>query len=314
MTRRAALAARIAGALAALVLSACVTRPAAPFDLDALWDYDRPAESEARFRERLAGETPLTSDQRLETQTQLARALGLQRRFAEAHAELDAVERVLPGASPTVVARYHLERGRALRSAGDPDAARPEFAAALAAADAAQLGFFAADALHMLALVAPPEERVSAHLAAIARVEASGDPRVRRWLAPLTNNLAWEYHERGQYAEALAAFERAVPLYEARGDPNEIRIARWSVARALRSLGRCDEALPRQRALLAEHEAAGSEDGFVHEELAECLLATGRAAEARPHFRAAYRLLSQDAFLARDEPERLARLARLAEE
>jgi tetratricopeptide (TPR) repeat protein len=137
---------------------------------------------------------------------------------------------------------------------------------------------------------------------------------VRRWLAPLHNNLGWAHHDRGEYAQALAAFERAVPLFEARGDPAGVRVARWSVARALRSLGRCQEALAAQRALLAAHAAAGSQDGFVHEEIGECLLALGRGEEARPHFRDAHRLLSQDRSLSRDEPARLARLARLGAE
>jgi tetratricopeptide (TPR) repeat protein len=135
---------------------------------------------------------------------------------------------------------------------------------------------------------------------------------VRRWLAPLHNNLGWAYHDRGELAAALAEFEKAVPLYAVRGNAADARFSRWTVARALRSLGRCAEALPAQQTLLAETSAAGVEDGFVHEEIAECLLALGRAEEARPHFREAHRSLSQDASLARDEPARLARLLELA--
>jgi hypothetical protein len=44
------------------------------------------------------------------------------------------------------------------------------------------------------------------------------------------------------------------------------------------------------------------------------LLATGRDAEARSHFRTAHRLLAQDAQLARDEPARIARLEELGHE
>jgi tetratricopeptide (TPR) repeat protein len=298
-------------ALAVAVVTGCA--PPAPLDLESRWNYEDPAASEALFRAMLAEDAALSADQRLEVRTQIARALGLQQRFAEAHAELDAVERA-GSRDDTVAARLHLERGRALRSSGDVPASRPEFARALAAAERARHEFLALDALHMQAIVAPPETTREAHRAAIARAERSSDPRVRRWLAPLHNNLGWAHHDRGEYAQALAAFEQAVPLFEARGDPAAVRVARWSVARALRSLGRCAEALAIQRALLAEHAEQGSEDGFVHEELAECSLALGRAGEARPHFREAHRLLSQDASLARDEPERLARLARLGAE
>jgi len=298
----------------AALLGGCMALPLA--DLDSLWDYDAPAESEARFRARLV-EIADDADASLETRTQLARALGLQQRFEEAHAELDRVEARLNTrqgrASPRIRARLHLERGRVLRSSGKAAESRPELERALAEADAAGEEFLACDALHMLAIVAPLEEQVAAHTRAIERVSRTRDERARRWLAPLTNNLAWAHHDRGEYAEALATFERAVPLFEARGGANEVRIARWSVARALRSLGRCEEALPQQLALLAGHRAAGSEDGFVHEEIAECLLALGRGTEARAHFADAHRLLSRDAWLVRDEAARLARLKQLAE-
>jgi Flp pilus assembly protein TadD len=62
-----------------------------------------------------------------------------------------------------------------------------------------------------------------------------------------------------------------------------------------------------QRSLLATIR----EDGYVSEELGELLLALGRGDEARPHFRRAADLLSQDAWLAEREPERLARLRQL---
>jgi tetratricopeptide (TPR) repeat protein len=299
-------------ALAALLLAlGCATL--APMDLESRWQYDKPAESEQLFRSLLANDATLNADQRLEVRTQIARALGLQQRFAQAQEELDAVERA-GSRSDVVAARLQLERGRVLRSSGDAAASRPAFVRALAAAERARHEFLAADALHMLAIVAPPEQAVAAHVAAIARVERSNDARVRRWLAPLHNNLGWAYHDRGEYAAALDAFQKAVPLYEARGNPADVLFARWTVARALRSLGRCDEALSAQRELLAAHAAAGSEDGYVHEEIAECLLALGRGDEARPHFREAHRLLAQDAWLTRDEPARLARLKELGGE
>jgi hypothetical protein len=93
----------------------------------------------------------------------------------------------------------------------------------------------------------------------------------------------------------------------------QYRIARWCVARALRSLGRVDEALEIQQALKASHDQTGTSDGYVEEELAECLVAKGRAGEAKPHFAAAYRLLSADPWLAEKEPQRLERLRDLSQ-
>jgi len=72
-----------------------------------------------------------------------------------------------------------------------------------------------------------------------------------------------------------------------------------------------DEALTLQQALAKEWAAAGEPDGYVPEEIGECRLALGREGEARAYFAEAYALLSNDPWLAANEPERLRRLARL---
>lgn len=90
-----------------------------------LWDYDDPAGSEARLSERLAalaGEPAL----RAELLTQIARAQGLQRRFDDGQRTLDEAAAQLAHLPPRVASRYVLERGRLHRSAGQPDAARPQ--------------------------------------------------------------------------------------------------------------------------------------------------------------------------------------------
>ena len=73
-----------------------------------LWDFDDPAGSEQRFRAAADGSTGEDRDVLL---TQVARALGLQERYDEGHAVLDALEATgSPGPGPaTLVA---LERGR----------------------------------------------------------------------------------------------------------------------------------------------------------------------------------------------------------
>jgi tetratricopeptide (TPR) repeat protein len=146
---------------------------------------------------------------------------------------------------------------------------------------------------------------------AIAIAERSTDPRARRWLGSLYNNMGWTHHGAGDHEAALGFFRKALASREAEGKKDPIRVAHWCIARTLRSLGRTEEALKLQRSLLPEGTAEGDEDGFVHEELGECLLTLERAEEAKPHFAAAYRLLSHDAWLRRDEPDRLERLRRL---
>ncbi|MBZ0304515.1 MAG: tetratricopeptide repeat protein, partial [Anaerolineae bacterium] len=76
--------------------------------------------------------------------------------------------------------------------------------------------------------------------------------------------MGWTYHDQGNYEKALEMFQQALIFRE--GNPRQIQIARWCIARTLRSLNRVEEALAIQREL-------NPEDGFVVEEIAECLLA-----------------------------------------
>ncbi|MCU1416415.1 MAG: uncharacterized protein JWP32_589 [Schumannella sp.] len=184
-------------------------------------------------------------------QTQRARALGLEGEFAAARAILDE----LPPGHPNVA----IERGRLLRTAGDPDAARPFFEAAAASA----AGDLRVDALHMLALVAPLDEQIAAHETALREARDSAP----NWVASLLNNLGMTYSELGDWDAALNVFEQALAEREQRDDPEATRIAKWMIAWTLRNLGRRDEALAMQTALKSELDALGESDPYVEEEL-----------------------------------------------
>jgi len=282
--------------------------------LDSLWAYDAPAASAERFAAERARQ-PAHSREGLEATTQLARALGLQRRFAEADATLDGVEPALEGVPARVRVRYLLERGRVRNSAGEPKRAMPLFQAALDASAADALSgaeFYRIDALHMLGIADVPDRRASWDRQALAAAEAATDARARNWRGSLLHNLGWEAHDGGRYGEALDYWQRALALREASGDVARTRIARWTVARGLRSLGRLDEAWSMQQALAAEGERSGAPDGYVYEELAEIALARGDAAAARPYAAKAYARLRDDADLKATAPARLARLATVA--
>jgi tetratricopeptide (TPR) repeat protein len=301
-----------------LVLASILAMPSAhgmstaPLDtawLDRTWDFDRPAETETRFRHELETLSPVAAQ--LELQTQIARAQGLQRQFDAAHATLDGVERALGGQPPRVGIRYLLERGRVYNSSRQPERAMPLFRQAFDKARAAHEDFLAIDAAHMLGIAAPADERLRWNLEAVAMIERTDDARSKRWLASLYNNIGWTYHDRGEYATALEYFEKALPAWRSRGGTNEVRAARWAIARAYRSLGRYDDALAIQRELAVEGAEAAAPDGYVDEELGELLLSKGDPAAARPHFARAFELLDADAGLRASEPERLARLKRL---
>ena len=163
----------------------------------------------------------------------------------------------------------------------------------------------------MLAIIEQGAEALVWNERAVAHATNSADPSARRWLATLQNNIGWAYAAAGRYADALPAFEAALRLRREQGRPSSIRVARYAVAKTHRLLGRPAEALAEQEAILRECELANEPDGYVYEEVAVCLLALGRAAEARPHFARAYELLSKDPWFPRDEAPRLARMKQL---
>jgi tetratricopeptide (TPR) repeat protein len=285
---------------------------------DALWDYNDPAASEARFmdvRQTLGADEDHA--RLMELDTQIARAQGLQGRFADALAMLEMVQGALRPDETRAAIRYQLEFGRVLRSSGSPEAARPFFERAQALAEAAGEDRFAVDARHMVALVEPdPARRVSLMLDDLEFAAASADPDARKWRGTLWTNIGMAFHEIGDLDDALEAFETAAAAWE-EDDPKRVLVAHWMVAWTLRLQGHLAEALATQEVLERAHQQAGTPGAYVQEELGELhlALATGADAEdhrrlARGHFARAHGLLQEE--LAGD-PDRLARMKRIAD-
>lgn len=193
--------------------------------LDDLWDFSNPAGSEARLR-RAAGEQADTAA-RAELGTQVARALGLQERFAEAHEILDGID----VSDDVVAARAALERGRLHNSAGDPERAVAYFLAAADAATAAGSVFLQVDALHMLAIAEPAEVQEWTD-AALAVLEGVDDARTLRWRVSLHNNAGWAHFDAGRFGEALASFERSRDAATRWGTPQQVSWADEAIAEA----------------------------------------------------------------------------------
>ncbi len=210
-----------------------------------------------------------------------------------------------------------LERGCIFNSTGEVEMAVSLFTQAceLGLQSGEIADFYTIDAAHMLGIVMPAnDEQLKWNLLALGLTEQTAAPRAQNWRGSLLNNIDWTYHDRGDYQQALTIFEQAYAWYEenAKDKPERIRIARWCVARTCRSLERYEEALVLQEDLAAEYERLNEPpDGFVFEEIGECLLVLRRPAEARLYFFHAYELLSQMDWLAED---RLARLKKLAED
>lgn len=281
-------------------------------DFDTLWSFDAPESTEAAFRATLSSARKSGDrDYLAQLLTQIARTEGLQMKFDDASKTLDEAEALITEEMKVARVRLLLERGRVLNSSKQREKAKSLFESAWELALAAGADGFAVDAAHMLGIVEPGDSSIAWNRKAIAHAEQSSDPKARKWLGSLYNNLGWTYHDQKDYGLALDLFQKALAARKQEGKQGPIQVARWCVARTLRSLGRTEEALATQLDLFAEHEAAGTRDGFVREEIAECLLALRRAEEATPHFAAAYEELAEDPWLRRDEPDRLERLRRL---
>jgi tetratricopeptide (TPR) repeat protein len=209
--------------------------------------------------------------------------------------------------------RYLLERGRTRNSGGDKPAAIPLFKEAIALGTGDSLpgaDFYRVDALHMLGIATPPAEQLDWNRKALA-AEASSDPRARGWAASLTHNIGWSYFDAGDPATALTYWKKALPIREQQGDPGNIRVAKWTIARGYRAVGKLDDAEAIQLQLAAETEKAAEPDGYVYEELAEIAVARGNKAAAAPWAVKAYALLKDDGYLKANEAARLQRLAEL---
>ena len=274
-----------------------------------LWDFADLDASEQRLRAQLSRET--TDEGRAEVLTQLARIEGLRGEFDQG----ETLDRGGGGArGDSLVARtsIDLERGRLRRSSGDVEAALPLFESAYATALEARGYFIAADAAHMAALAESGREGFVTWTQRGIELAEEHDS-AGYWLGPLLNNLGWEYYEAGELEPALDAFERALRARERDpSKPEPIALARYAVGKALRGLGRPDEAIPLLEQAVSWAESEGAPDGWYHEELAEEYAAVGREEDAREQARLAIPLLLEaDPGFEADE-QRAGRLRALA--
>lgn len=302
-------------ALGCCMMCTRATEETALPDFDKLWDYSKPAETEKKFRElipvaRESGDAAYHA----ELMTQIARALGLQQKFEEAHELLDSVETMISEKMVVPKIRYLLERGRVYNSSKQAEKARPLFEEAMDRAIKHKEDLYAIDAIHMMQIVEPPEKQLEWAEKAIELAERSSDKRAQKWLGPLYNNTGWSYFDLKQFEKAMEYFEKSLKWREEQKDEQGIRIAKWCVARTLREIGSIEEALKIQKALEKEIEEKGvAPDGYVFEELGELLILKGEKRTAKPYFKKAFELLSKDSWLLSNEPDRLERLKKLGE-
>jgi tetratricopeptide (TPR) repeat protein len=277
-------------------------------DFNKLWNYNDPAATEQKFREVL----PLAQSSgdvsyELQLLTQIARCQGLQKRFADADATLDAVDARLTPELKLARARCLLERGRVLRDTGRAAEAIKLFHEAYDVAASVNEMRHAIDAIHMVAIAVPtPDERITWNEKCLKLIDAN--PGHEGWLPSVLNNLGEALRARGDYQRSLECFQRLLEFDKSRGREPWL-YNRVDEARLLRLTGRVAEALDRIQAIAAQLKEP---DGFVEEEWGESLLACGRGEESKPHSQSAWRLLQSETWIGEQEPERWERLRTLA--
>lgn len=281
-------------------------------DINSLWNYQFPNDTENKFRELLLREdVQQNSTYKNELLTQIARTLGLQRKFDEGHQILNTIKNDLTTENSTVYIRYHLERGRLYNSSNNLTEAFKLFEQAWKFGIENNEEYFAIDALHMMAIAAPSGEKIKWQEEAIRLAETTKDARGKKWLGSLYNNTAWNYHDDlKDYPKAMEVFKKTLDWQIENGNENSIGIAKWCIARCHRSLNEIEIALKKQNQLLTE-KGGKDESGYIYEEIGECLLSLHKAQESQVYFKKAYDLLSQDKWLQANEENRLARLKEL---
>lgn len=283
-------------------------------DFDSLWDFKDLEKTAVVFDDLIpVAKESENAEYFLQLLTQIARCQGLQDDFTEAHLTLDEVQEGITAETPVAKIRYFLERGRVFNSSNEKDNALVMFARAYELAVAATEDDLAVDAAHMMAIAqSEPTQQLSWNLKALAMAEKSQDPKAHAWLGALYNNMGWTYHDSGKLAEALDMFKKALAFREQKAEPSSIRIAKWTVARTLRSLNRLDEAVEIQAALKTELEIAGQKDPYVFEELGELHLQLQKTDESKEFFRLAYNQFAKDESFKTNHPQRFKRIHELS--
>ena len=169
--------------------------------------------------------------------TQLARVEGLRDDFDGCERLLKEAE-ALAGASAVAKVRIELERGRKLRSSGDPEGALPLFEAAFSRASESGEHYLAGDAAHMCALAVGDDRAAMEEWTQRGLDLGEREPSAGYWAGSLLNNLGWAYFDGGEHDHALDLFERALEVRKRDPEnPDAISFAEEAVQTARQALG-----------------------------------------------------------------------------
>ncbi|MEP7233693.1 MAG: tetratricopeptide repeat protein [Ignavibacteriota bacterium] len=216
-------------------------KPVLP-DFLKLWNFGDPAATEIKFRELIPiAENSGDANYLLTLLSQIARTLGLQGKFLDAHKMLDGIEVALAPEIETARVRYLLERGRVYNSSGERKTALPYFEEAADLAQNIGETNLAVDAIHMVAIAKEdPQEQITWNLTGIALAESN--PGSRGWFHALYNNLGESYLLVKDYESAGIYFHKLVEIQSENGGEPDIYTLK-DEAKTLRLRSKPDESL-----------------------------------------------------------------------
>jgi tetratricopeptide (TPR) repeat protein len=157
----------------------------------------------------------------------------------------------------------------------------------------------AVDAANMMTITGEMEERVEW---GIRGIEAAEKGNLESWLAPLWNNLGWNYNDMGRSQESLEALKKARDYHYKKENGLAKLIADWSVGHAYRMVGQLDSASTWMNgvhdwAVKRYDQDSKPENaewvGFSHRELGEIALTNGDNKKALEHLIRAKEFLSE---------------------
>lgn len=280
-------------------------------NFDSKWNYSKPGVTRLKFNEIFDKEKSKANlNYQLELKTQIARTYSLEGNFIEAHSTLDKVYVSLNELTHIARIRYHLERGRTYNSAKKKESARIEFHLALKFSKKFESDFYAIDAIHMLSLSVSSKdlaEKLELNLRGLEVSKNSKEEKAKRWAGVFYNNMGWDYFENKKYNKALIQFTLCRDFYTKRKNYKRRDIARWSMGKTYRLLGRLTAAHKVINSLLVENNGQDP-TGYTYEEMAEVLMKKENLKESKIYFKKAYLILSKDTWMLKNEKKRLERI------
>ncbi len=311
---------RLTSVLIALLINSC-SSPHREKDVNNInvdfnkeWNYSDPVGTRERFKTILKNAEDKDLDYRLQLKTQIARTHSLRAEFEEAHKILDEVKNKLNDKTVVAKVRYLLERGRTYNSANKKQEAKEQFISAFELGKDFNLASYTIDAAHMIAIAESDlDEKIAWSKNGIEIAKNSPDKKVKGWIGVFYNNTGWDLFEAKRYEEALNHFVKCKEFHQEMGNKDNENIAKWSIAKTYRYLGKLEDSLNIQEKLLAQANGL-DKSGYIYEELGELYLLLKQQEKARDFFSKAYKVLSQDTWLLRNEADRLNRMKRLSQQ